>query len=190
MTIVSLQVPGADPERLLRDWMPGAWIGAVRQAFGLTTEITTTPRGEVVEAHPPHWLIALWPPQRLQRPFLRRWPRWVSLHAGETEAQAVVELLRHVPDSAPLWVLHEELEWALLAEIVLIGEAGLLPFQQRGLREFIDSERIATTARIRSAYGAPHLQPPAAYSGPPSRSRLGPSEHRGSGSAGSLVLPP
>jgi len=190
MTVVSLQVPGADPERLLRDWMPGAWIGAVRQAFGLRAEITSTPQGEVVESHPPHWLVALWPPQRLQRPFLRRWPRWVSLQPAETEAQAVVQLLRQVPEGAPLWVLHEELEWALLAEIVLIGEAGLLPFQQRGLQEFIDAERIATTARIRSAYGAPPLQPPAAYSDPLPRSRLGPSEHRGSSSAGPLVLPP
>ncbi|MEW6705586.1 MAG: hypothetical protein AB1430_12115 [Pseudomonadota bacterium] len=159
MTVVSLHVPGVSPERLLRDWRPGAWIGAVRQAFDRTTELSSTPLGEVVEAHPPHWLVALWSPQRLQRPFLRRWPRWVSLVPGESESAAGLALLREVPQDAALWVLHEELEWALMAEIVLLSEPGLQAFQQQALQEFIVAERTATTARIRSAYAASHAGP-------------------------------
>jgi hypothetical protein len=155
MTVVSLHVaPGADPQRLLREWMPGAWIGAVRQAFGRSTEVVSTPQGELVEAHAPHWLVALWPPQHLQRPFLRRWPRWVSLIAAEAETQALLALLQQVPESAALWVLQEELDWALMAEVVLIAEPGLREYQQRQLEVFMRAEREATTQRIRSAYGA------------------------------------
>jgi hypothetical protein len=65
-----------------------------------------------------------------------------------------------LPERAALWVLHEDLDWAQLAEIVLLGEPALRPFQQRGLREFIDTERAASTARIRSAYG-PQQEAPA-----------------------------
>ena len=160
MTVVSLHVaPGADPQRLLRDWMPGAWIGAVRQAFARSTEVTSTPQGELVEAHAPHWLVALWSPQRLQRPFLRRWPHWVSLHAAETEAQAVLELLRHVPEGGLLWVLQEELDWRPMAEIVLVAEPALRDYQRRQLDAFMRAEHESTTARIRSAYGLPSPQP-------------------------------
>jgi len=152
MTVVPLQVPGVDPDRLLHDWRPGAWIGAVRQAVGRTTELSSTPQGELVEVHPPQWLVALWPPQQLQQPFLGRWPCWASLAPGEAEPEAVLALLPQLPERAALWVLHEDLDWALMAEIVLLGEPALQPFQQRGLREFVESERAATLARIRSAY--------------------------------------
>ena len=133
--------------------MPGAWIGALRQVSARTTEVVSTPQGELVETRAPQWLLALWPPQRLQRPFLRRWPGWVSLHAAEAETHAVLELLRHVPAGASLWVLEEELDWALMAEIVLLSEPGLQEFQQRALKAFMQAERAATTSRILSAYG-------------------------------------
>ena len=154
MTIVPFFAPGADPERLLHDWMPGAWIGAVRRAIGPLTELSSTPQGEVVEHRPPQWLLALWPPQRLQQPFLRRWPQLVALQPADDEAQAVVALLRQVPDGRRLWVLNEELDWALMAEIVLRSEAPP-PLQARALHEFIEAERAATAARIVQAYGDP-----------------------------------
>ncbi|MED5619627.1 hypothetical protein [Ideonella sp. BN130291] len=161
--VVPLFPPGADSQRLLRDWMPGAWIGAVRRAFGPQTELHSTDQGELVEHHPPHWLIALWPPQSLQQPFLRRWPQQVLLLGAEEEAQAVVELLRHVPDGHRLWVLNEELDWALMAEIVLLSEAHLQPFQQQALQWFMDTERAASTDRILHSYVAPpeEVRPPA-----------------------------
>jgi hypothetical protein len=153
--VVPLFAPGVDSQRLLRDWMPGAWIGAARRAFGPQTELHSTDQGELVENHPPHWLIALWPPQTLQQPFLRRWPQQVQLLGAEEEAPAVVELLRHVPEGHRLWVLNEELDWALMAEIVLLSEAQLKPFQQQALQQFMDTERALSTGRILQSYAEP-----------------------------------
>ena len=151
--VVPLFAPGIDPQRLLRDWMPGAWIGAVRRAFGPHTALHSTHQGEVVENHPSHWLIALWAPQQLRQPFLRRWPEVVAMVATDDEAEAVVGLLRHVPEGNPLWVLNEELDWALMAEIVLLSEPHLLQFQNEALLRFIEIERQTTTARIVEGYG-------------------------------------
>lgn len=153
MTIVPLHVPGADPQRLLRDWMPGAWIGAVKLAFDAVTELSSGPQGDVVENHPPHWLVALWPPQSLQQPFLRRWPQKVLLQPAEQEPQAVLTLLRELSERERLWVLNEDLDWALLAEIVLQVEA-LQGYQRGELQRFVESERAAMRGRIAWAYGA------------------------------------
>jgi hypothetical protein len=142
-----------DPrQRLLADWEPGAWVGAVRRAFGPQPELRRSVQGEIVDA-PSHWLIALWKPQRLQQPFLFRWPHVVLLHAGEDESTAIAELLQHVPWGERLWVVHDEIDWALLAEIVMLSESGLRGFHLRALHEFMRNEREATLARIARAYG-------------------------------------
>jgi hypothetical protein len=138
--------------RLLADWMPGAWIGAARRAIQPQAELYSSPQGEVVESHPAHWLIALWRPQRLQQPFLRRWPHMASLFEGDDEARVQEELLRHVPGDERLLLVSDDIDWALVAEIVMLAEPDLRPFHYRALQQFIVDERAAASRRISESY--------------------------------------
>ena len=149
----ALQLRRAHPPRLLGSWQPGAWTGAVREVMAPATEFVTTASGTAVESYPPHRLLLLWPPQRLDSPLLGRWPQRVQLSAVAAD-QAAETLLAEVPGAAPLW-LHpaaQDIDWALAAEIVLTHEPGLRPFQTAGLRSFIEAEREANFAWLNSHY--------------------------------------
>ena len=150
----TLQLRRAHPPRLLVTWQPGAWTGAVREVLAPATEFVTTASGTAVESYPPHRLLLLWPPQRLDAPLLGRWPQQVQLSAMPAD-QAAEALLAAVPGDAVLW-LHphqtHDIDWALAAEIVLTHEPGLRPFQTAGLRSFIEAERVAVFARLNSHY--------------------------------------
>lgn len=137
--------------RVVLNWEPGVWIGSLRRAFGPVAEVVQTPRGEVVENHPPHLLVALWKPQRLDRPFLRRWPNMVWLSERDSE-HATLDLLREIPAENRLWLTQEGVDWALLAEIVMLTEEHLQPFHHRELQRLIVAERQAATAMIKRAY--------------------------------------
>jgi hypothetical protein len=143
-----------DPnDRLLAEWQPGAWIGSIRRAFGPLPELRSVAEGEVIDNHPSHWLVALWKPQRLQQPFLFRWPQLVQLVAGEDESAALLELLQHVPWGERMWMVHADIDWSLLAEIVMLTEPGLRAFHYQALRGFMAEERRAALARIGRSYG-------------------------------------
>ncbi len=149
----ALQLRPARNPRLLGTWQPGAWTGAVREVMAPATEFVTSAGGTAVETYPPHRLLLLWPPQRLDAPLLGRWPLQVRLSALAPDAAADA-LLAWVPDQAPLW-LHpqpDDVDWALAAEIVLTHEPALRPFQAAGLRSFIDSEREAVFAQLNQRY--------------------------------------
>jgi len=143
-------------DRISDAWEPGVWVGAARRAFGPVAEVVSSAQGQVLETHPPQLLLALWKPQRLERPFLRRWPQVVWLRAGDME-QAPLELLREVPAPARLWVFDSDVDWALLAEIVMRSEPGLQTYQYQELQRFIFTEREATAASIGEAYGDDHI---------------------------------
>lgn len=147
--------------RLLATWQAGAWTGAVRQVLQPTTEFITTPTGTAVESYPPHCLLLLWPPQRIDQPHLGRWPQQVLLSALPADPAADA-LLALVPGGAPLWInpVAQDVDWALAAEIVLHHQPALRPFQTNGLRAFIESEREASFARLNDDY-----QPPGAADG-------------------------
>ena len=150
----ALQLRRATHPRVLTDWQPGAWTGAVRQVFDSTTEFIKSADGSpTVETYPPHRLLLLWPPQRLDAPLLGRWPQAVRLSAVPLD-QAAETLLVDLPADALLW-LHpgtHDVDWALTAEIVLHHEPALRPFQIDGLRQFIDAERAASFARLNADY--------------------------------------
>jgi hypothetical protein len=155
-----MQQPSSPLARLSPAWEPGAWIGVTRHVFGPLTEVGTD---EVVEVHPPHLLLALWRPQRLDQPFLGRWPHMVWLSKGDS-VQTSLELLRQVPSPDRLWLTPEDIDWALLAEIVLRSEEGLRPFHHRELERFIAAEREATSQRISRSY-SDEQQDPRSHSG-------------------------
>lgn len=140
----------ADP-RLLKQWRPGAWIGACRRITGASTELSQGPQGPLLESHSPQWLLALWPPQGLDQPLLSRWPQQLLLR--ELEDEAVAErLLDLLPAVAPLWLAELDPDWGLLADIVLHHDAELRPAQLQTLRGFIEAERLARFERLNQLY--------------------------------------
>ena len=145
----------ADP-RLLATWQAGAWTGAVREVLQPTTEFITTPTGTAVESYPPHRLLLLWSPQRIEQPQLGRWPQQLLLSAVPAD-QSALSLLALVPGAAPLWInpAAQDVDWALAAEIVLHHQPALRPFQSNGLRAFIEAEREASYARLNADYQQP-----------------------------------
>jgi hypothetical protein len=142
-------------QRVIRDYRPGAWVGSVRRAFGPVAHLPEDGDGAaegVIDSHPPHYLLALWQPLPPDRPFLPRWPMKVSLAAPDARA-AIHEMLAEVPPNETLWLTDQPLDWVLMAEIVMLCEEGLQPYQFRGLGEFIEAERQATRAAVSVHYG-------------------------------------
>ena len=157
----ALHLRPAQHPRLLTQWRPGAWTGAVRQVFDSTTEFVTTANGPAVETYPPHRLLLLWPPLTLAAPLPARWPQQVKLSAV-TERDAPAALIDGLPDDALLWLQTDAgaVDWSLAAEIALHHAPALRPFQTTGLRAFLDAEREATYARLNADYHQPEASGP------------------------------
>jgi hypothetical protein len=130
----------------------GVWIGAMRRVFGPIAQVVQTEQGDTIENHPPHYLVALWAPLRDDEVFLRRWPDSVSI-ALHDQDHAVQELLRNLPPGARMWVTLQEIDWAVIAEIVLLSESETFsPDHYRELERFIEQERCTTLATISANY--------------------------------------
>lgn len=163
----ALALPGhrARNPRLLGQWQQGAWAAGSRQVLEASTEIINTPQGPLIETYPAQYLVAWWAPSGRSTPQLRRWPSSAWLCAAETSALPDA-LLAQVPEPCAMWWLPEQsdlVDWAAVAEIVLIHEPGLRPFQSAALRSLIEREREAAFARMndhyhRPAAGAPVLR--------------------------------
>lgn len=153
---LELPVPRAasDP-RLLAHWQPLAWTALARRIRGASAEVLQTPQGPLVENHAPQWLCALWLPQRVDAPLLGRWPELAALVHAETLFGALHQLLTELPPEARLWPAELEVDWALVADLVLHQDAGLRPPQAQALRELVEAERGASFARLNDGY-APH----------------------------------
>lgn len=147
--------PGPAPEpRLLARWQPGAWVGVRRRALGASTELLNTPDGPLVENHAPQWLLAVWAPQGLEQPLLGRWPEQALLCAAEQPELAARQLLQGLPDEALLWLSELEVDWALLADLVLHHDAALKPYQVQALRALAEAERLASFEQLNRSYEA------------------------------------
>ena len=150
---VNLPVPRADrPAQLLTSWQPQAWTALVRRVRGASAEVVQATRGTVVENHAPQWLCALWRPQRLDAPVLGRWPELAALVPAETAFGALHQLLAQLPHEALVWPAELDVDWALIAELVLHQDARLRPTQSQALRELAEAERSATFARLNDGY--------------------------------------
>jgi hypothetical protein len=140
--------------RLVKRYQHGHWIGGLRRAFGPVAEVGENSLFGDLETHPTHYLVALWRPLDIASPFLSRWPAKVSIVTPDAQT-AARELLADVPRRARMWVAGPEIDWALIARIVILGEPGLQAFQHRELQAFIRTERRATLAAASVKYGGP-----------------------------------
>jgi hypothetical protein len=140
--------------RVSRRYLPGHWIGGVHRAFAAISEVGAEGDPAAVDSHPPHYLAALWKPPSFGTPFVPRWPLKVNLVAPDVAA-GLRDLLAEIPSGDHLWLTEQHIDWSLMAQIVLLGEPGLRPFQQLGLQALAQAEREVTLAAIRLHYGAP-----------------------------------
>lgn len=134
--------------RLARRHHLGDWIGGLRRLSGPIAEFG---EDDWLDTHPPIYMVALWKPVSERLPVLSRWPYKATLVSPDSAA-AARELLADVPTDKRLWLAGEHIDWAHVAEIVMIGERHLRPFHYRELQAFIAAERKATLAAISVHY--------------------------------------
>jgi hypothetical protein len=120
---------------------PGMWVGAVRRAF----------EADAHGHHPAHFLVALWEPSPPEQPLLPRWPAVAAIASPDANA-ALLELVRHLPAGARVWLSDTVVDWALVAEIVLRSDRNLEPHHRTGLSAFIERCRDADASRIEHEY--------------------------------------
>jgi hypothetical protein len=151
--VIDIPAPPAERDpRLLAHWQPQAWTALVRRIAGASAEVTQTPDRMLVAQHAPQWLCALWPPQPPAVPLLGRWPELAALVAAEGASQALQALLAELPADAAMWQADLEMDWGLVADLVLQQDAGLRPAQTQALRELAEAERQALAARLSDGY--------------------------------------
>lgn len=143
--------------RLSLRYRPGTWIAGVRRAFGPVSEPADAD-APTLEAHPAHYIAALWKPPYLGMPLLPRWPYKVVLVAPDAGA-AVRDLLHELPAGDRLWLSDQHVDWVLMARIVALTEPHLQPWQRAGLQALLRAEDQATLAAIRLHYAAGDDEP-------------------------------
>ena len=89
--------PGVLQSSVLKDWRPGCWIAAVRCLQPSGTLVCSTPAGPRAQDVHAQWLVAVWPPQRLDAPLLSRWPHALRVVTALDESGAAAALLPGVP---------------------------------------------------------------------------------------------
>ena len=133
--------------RLSRQHQPGVWVGGMRLAFQEVAEVV---EGRI-ERYPPHYLIALWEPLPTGKPFLTRWPA-VAAIASPDSNRALLDLVGHLPAGAKVWLSDQELDWALVAEIVLRTDRNLETYHRRELAKLAEGMRRQDEATIARSY--------------------------------------
>ena len=138
--------------RLVPAWSTGVWVGAIRRAFDEGVHAAGDEPGQSGAAPlPPHFLVALWEPPEPARPVLPRWPAVAAIASPDSQA-ALLELVRHVPGGARIWLADEAVDWALVAEIVRRTDRHLTLAHHVGLEHFIEAEHQAEVERIAREY--------------------------------------
>ncbi|CAN5210427.1 hypothetical protein BH11PSE10_BH11PSE10_16610 [soil metagenome] len=138
--------------RLRSGWEPGCAIGVARLALAASTELIQTADGPLLDSHPPQWLVAAWPPQGPGTPPLGRWPEQALLVTAQDRSSAAQALLPGLPAEGPLWLAELDVDWALIAELVLHHDASLKPFQLKALRALGEAEKLSTFERLNRDY--------------------------------------
>ena len=136
--------------RLAHVYHPDDWVGGVRRAFGAVTLVPSHNTAEL-EAQPPHFLAALWKPADATGPFLSPMPTHAMVITPDA-ATAVRGLLAEVPHSARLWLANTNIDWSLVAHIVMLAEKRLEAYQYRELGAFAKTQERLLMASISVSY--------------------------------------
>jgi hypothetical protein len=149
-----LPLASAALRRLRRKYNPGDCIGAVRRVHGAVTAIAADNDAGELETYPPQFLAVMWQPQDPDRPFMPRWPCYAAL-AAPGVAAAVSKLLAVVPRRSRLRLAAPtEIDWVVMARVVMLGEQRLEPHQYRELQAFIEAEQQRLLVSIGANFGA------------------------------------
>ena len=138
--------------RLPVDWRPGCWIAVARCLQPPGTLVSHAAADLRVRDVGAQWLVAVWPPQRLDAPLLGRWPQALRVVAAPDEAGAVAALLPIVPPGARLWRAELDVDWGLLAALVAQSDAELAIGLRRALAALAERERVERESRMLGGY--------------------------------------
>lgn len=121
-----------------------AWIG-------VCVRVVESERGEgagVAGRTSEHHLAAAWAPGAPRS----RWPDAVVI-GSPAAGDALVELLRHVPPEARLFLADlDAVDVALAARILLAADRNLEPYQRDGIAAFVAAEEARVVSRIAAGY--------------------------------------
>jgi len=121
--------------RLLPQHRPGCWLGLVIRAFG----------GEL-----PHWLVAGWAADAAG--LYARLPEFAAIASPDAD-RALAQLFAHVPPDAGVFLVSpEQVDAALVAQMVLAVDRNLQAWHRDALQAFVAAQREADLARIRDRY--------------------------------------
>jgi hypothetical protein len=131
--------------RLTARAAPEAWIGLCVRVVPAATREESGGRVQT----PDHYLAAAWPPAT---PSPTRWPEAVVI-GSPSATRALDELLRHLPEGAPLYLADlDAADGAFAAEILLAADRNLERYQREAIAAFIATERARTHEAIAARY--------------------------------------
>jgi hypothetical protein len=142
---------GKAPTRVVESLAPGVWVGAYRRLVGPSSEVVDTQFGQEVENVAPQYLMAVWKPMRPGHVTVRRYPTMARLLTSDSEAVLSV-MLRHVPVEAQLVIPEMEVDWGLIAQIVMLCDPELRPDQQRLMQAVMAREKVRVIEQIKKRY--------------------------------------
>ncbi len=139
------------PTRVVETLMPGVWVGAYRRLVGPSSEVVDTQFGQEVENVAPQYLMAVWKPIRPGYVTVRRYPAVARLLSCDSDAVLSV-MLRYVPVDAQLVIPDIEVDWSLVAQIVMLCDPELRPDQQRLMNAVMIREKAKVVEQIKKRY--------------------------------------
>jgi hypothetical protein len=137
--------------RIVEAASPGVWVGAYRRLVGPSSEVVDTQFGQEVENVAPQYLVAVWKPMRPGQVTVRRYPAAAQLLTCDSDS-VLGALLRHVPVDGQVVIPEMEVDWGLIAQIVMLCETDLRPDQHRILYALIAREKAKVIEQIRKRY--------------------------------------
>jgi hypothetical protein len=155
MDTMNPTTPSPDPQqdalqelarRIAAHWAPDCWFAFVIEALPESIE----QEGEDTVHHPPHFLVGVWEP--VPAPPLGQLPNAAAI-VSRTAQHAAAELLRLVPKDAKLLMLRrEDVNAALIADMILCADSTLDGYYRSALEAFVVTERERWRAMIASDY--------------------------------------
>jgi hypothetical protein len=131
--------------RLVPVAAPACWIGV---CVKVVPAAAREDGGGIVHTPDPY-LAAAWPPAASG---FTRWPEAVVI-GSPTSTRALAELFRQLPPASRLHLATlDDVDAALAAEILLVADRNLEPYQREAIARFADAARERTRAAIASRY--------------------------------------